>query len=378
MIDCSVVGERKGLSIGGISFEKVKVRDLIQFFVHMEQMQSAGVPLLDSLADIRDTTENGVLRDIVTEIHRDVSDGASLSESMEKHPKVFHNLYIALIRAGEETGDLTSIYRQLIKYLKWVDEMQSKIKKATRYPMVVTAVVLLVIVVMMGFVVPQIVGFLDNLDQELGFATTSLVATSEFFASPLFHVFGLGVPGGAVVLAVPVITFIGLKALKKVSDDFAYRIDSMFLRLPIAGPLIRKITIARYAQTFGALFASGIDVLSALRSARETVTNLALIEALDAVEKYVQSGSSLSEAFNACGEFPSLVVRMIKIGEESGNLTSVLDQVAEFYTRDVDEAVQGLITMIEPALTGVLGVMILWIAVAVFGPIYGMLETIEF
>lgn len=377
LVDCSVVGGKKGLNLG-ISFERVKVRDLIQFFVHMEQMQSAGVPLLDSLGDIRDTTENGVLRDVMTEVHRDVSDGSSLSEAMQRHPKIFHNLYISLIRAGEETGDLTSIYRQLIKYLKWVDDMQSKVKKATRYPMMVTVVVLLVIVVMMGYVVPQIVGFLGNLDQELSVFTTSLIATSDFFANPLFHLFGLGVPGGLVVLSVPILTFFGLKTARKLSDNMAYHIDSVMLQMPIAGPLIRKITIARYAQTFGALFASGIDVLSALRASRETVTNLALIEALDAVEKYVNSGSTLSDAFNACGEFPSLVVRMVKIGEESGNLTPVLDQVSEFYTRDVDEAVQGLITMIEPALTGVLGVMILWIAVAVFGPIYSMLENIDF
>lgn len=376
LIDCSIIGERKGLSLGA-RMDKVKTRDLIQLFVHMEQMQSAGVPLLDALADIRDTTENGLLRDIMTEINRDVSDGASLSESMERHPKTFHNLYISLIRAGEETGDLTAIYRQLIKYLKWVDDMQSKIRKATRYPMVVTVVVLLVIVVMMGYVVPQIVGFLDNLDQELGFATTSLIATSAFFADPLFEIAGVGVPGGIFVLLVPILTFITVKALKASSDEVAYQIDSFILSLPVAGPLVRKISIARYAQTFGALFASGIDVISALKAAGETVSNRALIEALNSVEKYVQAGSSLSDAFNACGEFPSLVVRMVKIGEESGNLTPVLDQVSEFYTRDVDEAVQGLITMIEPALTGILGIMILWIAVAVFGPIYGMLETID-
>ena len=377
LIDCSVVGARKGLSFG-VSFERVKVRDLIQFFIHMDQMQSAGVPLLDALGDIRDTTENGVLRDVMTEVHRDVSDGSALSEAMQRHPKIFHNLYISLIRAGEETGDLTAIYRQLIKYLKWVDDMQSKVKKATRYPMMVTVVVLLVIVVMMGYVVPQIVGFLGNLDQELSVFTTSLIATSDFFANPLFRIFGVGVPGGMVILSIPVITFFMLKILRKVSDNFAYHIDSLFLRMPIAGNLIRKITIARYAQTFAALFASGIDVLGALSASRETVTNLALIEALNAVEQYVNSGSTLSDAFNACGEFPSLVVRMVKIGEESGNLAPVLDQVSEFYTRDVDEAVQGLITMIEPALTGVLGGMILWIAVAVFGPIYSMLENIDF
>ncbi|MCK5284747.1 MAG: type II secretion system F family protein [Alphaproteobacteria bacterium] len=377
LVDCSVVGANKRGALSGICLQKVQTRDLIQLFVNLEQMQSAGVPLLDALADIRDTTGNDRLRDILTEIYRDVSDGGALSESMALHPKIFHNLYISLIKAGEDTGDLSSVYRQLIKYLKWVDDMRSKVKKATTYPIIVTIVVLLVVVVMMGYVVPQIVGFLDNLDQELNIFTTSLVATSEFFANPLFHIFGFGVPGGLLVLSFPILFIITLKILRKSSDDLAYRIDAIMLSMPIAGSLIRKITIARYAQTFGALFASGIDVIGALRASRDTVTNKAMLEALEAVEKYVQSGSSLSEAFNACGEFPSLVVRMIKIGEESGNLTPVLDQVAEFYTKDVDEAVQGLITMIEPALTGVLGIVILWIAVAVFGPIYAMLETID-
>lgn len=376
LISCSLVGERgsRGLSI---NLQRVKIRDLIQLFVHMEQMQSAGVPLLDALGDIRDTTDNQALKDMMTEIHRNVSDGASLSEAMAKHPKVFNNLYISLVHAGEETGDLTSIYLQLIKYLKWVDDMQSMVRKATRYPMIVTAVVLIVIVVMMGVVVPQIVGFLANIGQELNWVTTSLIATSEFFVDPLFSIVGYGVPGGLVVLLAPIILLVTLSVLRKMSDNFAYHVDNFMLSMPVAGTLIRKITIARYAQTFGALFASGIDVLSALAAARQTVTNKSLIEALHAVERYVQSGNSLSESFNACGEFPSLVVRMVKVGEESGNLTPVLEQVAEFYTKDVDEAVQGMITMIEPALTGVLGIVILWIAAGVFGPIYEMLETID-
>ena len=377
LVDCAPLSAKKGVSLGRISFEKVRVRDMIQFYLHMEQMQSAGVPLLDALGDIRDGAENGKLRDMLTEIHRDVSDGSPLSEAMAKHPKVFNNLYISLIKAGEDTGDLTAIYTQLVKYLKWVDEMQSRVRKATRYPMIVTAVVLLTISVMMGFVVPQIVGFLNNLEQELNFFTTSLIATSKFFTEPLFHIFGMPVPGGIVVLLTPLVIAAAITTLRNMSDDFAYKIDAMLLRTPVAGPLIRKISIARYAQTFGALFGSGIDVINALKSARKTVTNRALLEALESVERYVQSGSSLSDSFNACGEFPSMVVRMLKIGEESGNLTVVLEQVSEFYTKDVDEAISGLITMIEPALTGVLGIVILWIAVAVFGPIYSMLETLE-
>ncbi|MFN3700335.1 MAG: type II secretion system F family protein [Alphaproteobacteria bacterium] len=377
LVDCSVISQQK-LSGRLLGTKKISIRELIQFFIHMEQMQSAGVPLLDALADIRDTTENDRLRDVMSEIVRDVSDGASLSESMARHPKIFGNIYISLIQAGEDTGDLTSSYKQLERYLRWVDDMQSKVRKATRYPIIVTFVVLITVVVMMGVVVPQIVGFLNNMKIDLPIQTVALIKTSNFFANPLFNIFGIGVPGGVIVILMPLLVFSFIKFLKKMSKEWAYKIDLMMLNMPIAGVLIRKITIARYAQTFGALFASGIDVVNALKSARNTVNNLALIEALETVESYVQSGSPLSEAFNNSGEFPSLVIRMLKVGEESGNLTDVLEQVSEFYTKDVDEAVQGLIAGIEPGLTGVLGILILWIAAGVFGPIYESFSEIDF
>lgn len=366
LIQCQSLTKKKGF-LADARAPKISTRDLIQLFMHMEQMQGAGVALLDALADIRDTTEHDRLRDVLSEVHRDVSDGSALSEAMAHHPKTFGSLYISLIAAGEETGDLTAAYRHLIKYLKWVDQMQAKVRKATRYPTILVVVVIATIVVMMSFVVPQIVGFIRNLDQELPWYTTSLMATSDFFVQYWWG-----------VLATPPILYVIYKTLVKSSEDFAYRMDRLFLEMPVAGPLIRKINIARFAQTFGAMFASGIDVLSALRAARNTVKNLALVEALEGVEEQVAAGSPLSEAFNASGEFPSMVVRMLKVGEESGNLTVVLDQVAEFYTNDVDEAVQGLIAMIEPFLTMFLGVMIMWIAVAVFGPIYASFENIDF
>ena len=367
LIQCASLDRKKGILSGISMAKKVKVRDLIQLFLHLEQMQSAGVPLLSALGDIRDTTDHDGLRDIMSEIYRDVSEGSSLSEALENHPKVFTNLYISLIGAGEETGDLTASYRQLVKYLKWVDQMQVKIRKATRYPIIVTVVVVLTVTIMMTVVVPQIVGFIENLDQELPFYTTALMATSDFFVAWWW-----------AVLATPVVLFVIAKILKRSSEEIAYRLDLWLLSAPIAGPLVRKINIARFAQTFGALFASGIDVLYGLEASRKTVNNLAIVEALEGVQEQVHAGSPLSEAFNASGEFPSMVVRMLKVGEESGNLTTVLDQVAEFYTNDVDEAVQALITMIEPMLTAILGVMILWIAVAVFGPIYSSFETMDF
>jgi type IV pilus assembly protein PilC len=329
-------------------------------------MQSAGVPLLDALSDIRDTTEHNGLRDIMTEIQRDVSEGSSLSEAMSLHPRVFTNLYISLVASGEETGDMPSAYLELIKYLKWVAQMQAKVRKATRYPMIVTAVVILTVVIMMVVVVPQIVGFIRNLDQQLPWYTTALMATSDFFVDYWWF-----------VLAMPVLLFLLVRTLRRSSDDFALRWDTWMLSAPIFGPLIRKINVARFAQTFGALFASGIDVLQGLEAARSTVNNRAIYDALIGVREQVKAGSPLSEAFNASGEFPSMIVRMLKVGEESGKLTEVLQQVSDFYTEDVDEAIQGLIAMIEPFLTAFLGGMILWIAAAVFGPIYSSFGNLD-
>lgn len=360
----------------GITMNKIKTRDLIQFFINMEQMESAGVPMLDALSDIRDGSENDQMRDIMSEIYRDVRDGAALSEALDKHPKIFKPLYISLIKAGEENGDMPSAYKQLENYLKWVDAMNSKIKKATRYPMIVSVVVLFTVWFMMSQVVPQIVGFLKYLDVELPWFTLWLIATSNFFVQPQFDVFGVPIYGTIIFFGVPAMIVVFYILLRRSSDYMAYKFDSMFLVMPIIGNIIRKITIARYAQTFSSLFSSGIDVLKALAAARGTVSNLVLIDAMKGVEQYVKSGSPLSDALNASGEFPSMVVRMLKIGEGSGNLSPVLTQVSEFYSKDVDEAIDALIEMIQPALTLILALIIVWIAAGSLGPIYINLGTL--
>lgn len=364
LITCSPIKPSKF----NFNFKKsVSTRDLIQLFIALEQMQSAGVPMLDAMGDIRESLENQALRDIMADIQRSISEGSSLSEAMGSHPKVFGNLYLSLIKAGEGTGDLSKSYVMLIKYLKWVDDMQAKIKKATRYPMILMGAVILTCVVMMGYVVPQVVGFIRNLNQELPIYTTALIVTSDFFRD--YWVF---------IITAPAALFVFYKFMIKASSDFAYKADMFFLRLPVAGDLIKKINIARYSQTFAALYSSGIDVINCLKSSQYTISNAGLKESLEITLSKVQTGSTLSQGFNASGEFPTLVIRMVRIGEESGNLTPVFDQVSEFYTRDVDEAVQGMIAMIEPALTLILGGMILWIAAGVFGPIYGSFSNMNF
>ncbi len=367
LISCSSVSKKTGfLSTLGVK-KGVKIRELIQFFMHLMQMQGAGIPLLDSLADIRDTADNDYFRDILAEVYRDVAEGSAFSEALSNHPKIFSSLYVSLIASGEESGNIAGACEQLIKYLKWVDSMQVRVRKATRYPTILLIAVIATVGIMMAFVVPQIVGFIKELDQELPVITTSLIATSDFF-----------VANWLIILIVLIVLTVSVITLSKVSDGFAYRVDAVALKLPIMGQLIRKINISRFSQTFGSLFLGGIDTLQALDASAQTVRNRVLNEALVDVQRYVREGLPLSQALNKCGEFPSMVVRMVRVGEESGNLTVVLNQVAEFYTNDVDEEVEKVIAMIEPALTLILGVMILWIAAGVFGPIYNSFSEMDF
>ena len=361
LLDCKEMGDKSG-KFAALTAKKVKIRDLIQMFVHLEQLQKAGVPLLDSLSDVRDTAESTRLRDMVGDIYSEVSSGSSFSNALSKHPATFEPIFISLINAGEETGNMVESFGQVIRHLKWTDAMRTKVKKATRYPKILMGVVTLVIWVMMTQVVPTVTGFLKEIGQELPGVTLALIATSNFVQDYAGYIF-----------LTLILSYVGLRVGRTVSEGFKYRTDYLALHSPGFGGLIRKIALSRFCQTFAVLFTSGLEILKCLDAANQTAVNLVLTEALVRVRTNVQEGSPLSAALNSSGEFPSLVVRMVKIGEESGNLTGVLEQVSEFYNADVNDAVDGMIAMIEPIMTVVLGGMILWIAAAVFGPIYNSL-----
>jgi len=358
LLDCRELKD-KASGLSSVMAARVKTRDLIQMFVHLEQLQKAGVPLLDALSDLRDTTESTRLRDIVGDINADVSAGSSFSNALAKHPGTFEPIFVSLLHSGEETGNLTRSFAQVIKHLKWSDAMKSKIKKASRYPKILLVVVFGVVWLMMGYVVPEVVGFLENIEMELPPVTLALIATSDFFMN-YFHYVILGM----------IAFYIFLKVARNMSEGFRYRTDYIALHSPVFGNLIRKISLSLFCQTFAVLFTSGLEILKCLEAAKKTATNTVILAALETVRTQVQEGSPISMALNNSGEFPSLVVRMVKIGEESGNLSGVLEQVAEFYDKDVNEAVDGMIAMIEPALTVILGGIMLWIAAAVFGPVY--------
>jgi type IV pilus assembly protein PilC len=358
LVSCKQMSE-KSSKLAALTAKRIKTRDLVQLFLHLEQLQKAGVPLLDALSDVRDTTDSTRLRDVMSDIYNEVVEGSSLSNAIAKHPNVFESIFVSLIGAGEETGNLTNSFQQLIKHLKWTDAMNSKVKKATRYPKVLLVVVFGVIWLMMGYVVPEVVGFLKNIDMELPGVTLALIATSAFFGNYFLY-----------ILAGLIGLYVFLKAGRVLSEGFRYRTDYIALHLPVMGMLIRKISLSRFCTTFAVLFTSGLEILKCLDAAQRTSGNMVITEALELVRQQVQEGSPLSTAMNASGEFPSLVVRMMKVGEESGNLSGVLEQISEFYDKDVNDAVDAMIQMIEPALTVILGGMMLWIAAAVFGPVY--------
>lgn len=357
LIECRVVGQRR--TTLSVLQPGIETTDLIQLCVNMEQLLRAGVPILDAFTDIRDSAEKNRLRDILSGVIRDVAGGSALSVAFGKHPKTFSELFRSLISAGEETGNLVGAFRQLAAHLKWSEALSARVRKATRYPLILLVVVVLVIMFMMTMVVPEIVVFLKASNLELPFATLALIAVSEALQQYWWLI--LGVPLGLVAL---------IRAMMAASEDFAYQVDDRILRLPTFGPLLRKMAMAQFAHTLAMMFNSGLEILRSIDAARDTLDNRVLREAVTQARLQVQAGNSLSDALRSSGEMPPLILRMIKIGETSGNLSEVLDQVNEIYSKDIDDTVDGLVSKIEPTLTAVMGLMMAWIAIGVFMPIY--------
>ncbi len=354
----SRMAKDKGSSVGG----NIPAREKIQFFVHLEQLQAAGVPLIDSLTDVRDSADSTKLRDLMSMIISDVSGGMPLSEAFQKHPRTFGDIYSALISIGEESGKLTESFTHLVRHVKWEDSIKTKIKKASRYPIFVGLIVVAMIMAMMGLVVPGIVEFLKSNGQTLPPPTVALIATSDFIRGYWW-----------VILSVPILIAIALTALLRTSDAFRFAFACFVLRLPVFGDLISKLAFSRFAHFFAVMFQSGVPILQCLESGQRVMTNPCLEESMKVVRQQVQNGEPLSAALRSSGQFPSLVCRMVKIGEDSGNLGGVMDNITSFYDKDVDEAIDGMIGMIEPAMTVITGVIMAWIVIGVMAPIYDSL-----
>lgn len=363
LVDSRVLKPRKKLGGGG----GVKTKDLIVLCLHLEQLDRAGVPLLDALADVRDASEAPKLKDIMTDVYESVKNGDVLSDAFAKHPRVFGTVFVGLIRAGEKTGKLYDSFFHLAEHLKWVAEMRRKVKKALGYPITLGIVVLGVLTVLMLFVVPKLTQFILAQGFTLPLHTKALIAFSKFFGDYWY-----------IVLPTPVLIAVALMIAYRSSENFAYMFDNFMLNFPVIGNTIRKIDLARFSGFFALMYKSGIDILDSLQTAQSVVNNRVLKESVGMVRRAVSEGNSITNSLRVSNQFPSLVIRMFKVGEDSGNMNEALENVNFFYDREVNDAVDTMIGMIQPVMTVVLGGLILWIVSAIFGPLYESFSKMNF
>ena len=341
--------------------------DLITFCFHLEQLVRAGVPILEGLSDLRDTVDNRRLREVTAAMIEGIEGGKNLSQSMGEFPFVFSPVFVSLIRAGEESGQLTRVLAKIIENLKWQDEQAAYTKQLLLYPAVVTVFVTGVVFFLMLYVVPQLVTFLSTMGQQLPLQTRALIATSSF----LSHYWYL-------VLLTPLVTAAGVFVAFKTNPRVAERVDELWLRLPLIGPVLRKLIVTRICNVFSIMYSSGITVLDCVRAAENVAGNRAIAHAIRDAGRMIADGGGISRSFATTGLFPPLVVRMLRVGENTGALENALDSVSYFYTRDVAESVQRLQTMVMPVVTTALGAVLFWIITAVLGPIYDLFTHIDF
>jgi type IV pilus assembly protein PilC len=362
LIDYSEVKVKKASRFG-----EIKSKDMIILCMHLGQLDRAGVPLLEALADVRDSTESPKLRDIMAGVYESVRSGEIFSAALAAHPAIFDEVFCGLIKAGEKTGELTHVYDSLAEHFKWTHELKRKVKKATGYPLFLLLVMTVVISILMIFVVPKLVKFIIAQGFEIPIHTRALIEVSDVFVNYWY-----------LILGMPVMLFVIGLVLYRTSEEFAYQTDKITLDIPVIGPTVRKINMARFTHFFGVMFKSGIDILDALNSAKSVVANRVLKESIEFVRRSVSDGTSITDSLRMSNQFPTMVVRMFKVGENSGNMTEALENVNFFYNREVNDAVDNMVGMIQPALTIVMGILIFWVVSAVFGPLYESFSKMPF
>ena len=350
------------------SFRRGKItrKDLINFCFHMEQLTAAGVSVIDALSDLRDSLEQPRMREIVADLIEDIEGGSQLSESMQRHPQVFDHAFTSLITAGEQTGRLADVFKSLADSLKWADELATKTKKIMMYPLVVGTVVMGVMFFLMIYLVPQLTGFIKNMGQTLPIHTRALIKLSDFLVAYWY-----------VVLATPPLLYGLLVLTLKRSPAARLRFDGYKLRIPVIGPVIHKIILARFATFFALMYGSGITILDCIRLSEGIVDNGQVAGGLRQVRQLIAEGQGVTAAFQLTGIFPPLVIRMLKVGEATGALDNSLRNVAYFYNRDIEDQIERVQALISPFMTVVLGLMLCWIMVSVLGPIYDTISTMK-
>jgi type IV pilus assembly protein PilC len=346
---------------------KVSRKELITFCFHMDQLMRAGVSIIEALSDLRDTVDNPGFKQIIGSILEDIEGGLKLSDAMASHPQAFDQVFIALIRTGEQAGQLPEVLSKLSENLKWQDELAAQVQKAMMYPIFAGTVIFGVVFLLMVFLVPQLGTTMKALTPNPPASTMALIAVSAVM-SKYWYLF-IGVPIAAVVALLLII---------KTNDDAKYRVDGLMLKLPIMGPLMNKIILARFSTYFALMYQSGLAVLDCIHVSEKIVGNRVIEEGLVRIGREINEGTGITQAFQNVRLFPPLVLRMLKVGETTGALDTALLNVSYFYNREVKETMSKLQEMIQPLLTVVLGGVMILILVTIFLPMYDVISKIKF
>jgi len=341
-------------------------REIIHFCFHLQQLVRAGVPVLEGLTDLRDSLEHPRFREVVASLIESIEGGQTLSQAMDNHRRVFNRVFVSLIRAGETTGRLPEVLQSLNESLKWEDELASQTKKMVAYPAFVGSIVLAATFFLMVYLVPQLKLFVKNMGQVLPMQTKIL-----FFVSDLMVAYWY------LLLLLPTVAALAVRFLLHSNPLARLRFDAIKLRVPVLGNILRKIVLSRFANTFALLYSSGIPILESIRTTQDVVGNLVIRQGLERVEQLIGEGQNVTAAFHSTGFFPPLVIRMLRVGENTGALDDALLNVSYFYNRDVRESVQKMQQLIEPLLTVVMGGLLGWIMLSVLGPVYDVISKIK-
>jgi type IV pilus assembly protein PilC len=375
-IDLELRLRRLGLDL--ITFESVKRSvaarsrhvtrpELITFCFHLSQLLRAGVNIIEALTDLRDTVDNAGFRQVVAGLIEDIEGGLRLSEALANHPYIFDGVFVALVRAGEQSGQLNEVLDELAENLKWQDEMASQAQRALIYPAIVLVVVVAVIFVLMIFLVPQLAVTFKSLVPKLPRETEILIALSNVFVKWWYLLIGIPAGAGAAIFLAA-----------RTNDALQHRLDTLSIRLPVVGPIRYKIMLARFSTFFAMLYRSGISVLDCIQICEKIMGNRVMEQALQRVGRSISEGQGISQAFTATKLFPPLVLRMLRVGESTGGLDSALLNVSYFYNREVREGISKMQSLIGPATTIVLGGLIVAILYTIFLPLYDVISKIKF
>lgn len=354
------------LSQRRLRLSSLPTRELISLLFHMQMLLRAGVPIITALQDLRDGADSLELRQVAASLMDRIQNGSTLADAMAADPGIFSEVMVHLVRSGEVTGQLAEVMEELVRSLKWQAELAAQTKKLLMYPAFVTVTITGVVVFLMVYLVPQLVSFIRNMGQEIPFQTRLLIWLSEAFVGYWW-----------IILPAPVVAFMALAAAARANEQVRFKLHQLLLSVPALGPVIKKIILARLTDSFALMYRTGIPVIEALGYCEKITSNLPIRRALVRVRDRIANGTSISDAFAMENLFPSLVVRMLRVGEATGALDEALSNVSYFYTRDIDESIGRVQALIEPVLTVVLGLILGWIMLAVLGPIYDTISKIR-